>query len=635
MLHTAAKTNPDFVYLAEKGNNGWDKLSFSQADVESLKMAASLSNLGIGFGDKVAILSEGRIGWVIGEFAVFKVRSIAVPLSVKLLPEEVLFRINHSESKAILISKNNLNKVVQIFDRIENKNFKFIYFDSDKEYVNSVCEKYGVSNKAVLYYDELIENGQSIIQDTKAKENLAEIEKNIGEEDIVTISYTSGTTGNPKGIMLSHLNYHANSNDANDFFAMENGMKTLIILPLDHTFAHTVGIFISLLVPISMYFLDSRGGSIKALKNIPINLKEVKPSFLLTVPALTGNFMNKIQEGIDAKGGFIAWLFNKGMKNGILINGDGYRKAPFFVQLWKAFPYLLAKTIIFPKIREIFGGDLQFSVGGGALLDIKQQKFYYALGIPVFQGYGLTEATPIISANTRQFHKMGSSGGVLPTQDCKIMLDGKELPTGQKGEIILRGLNVMKGYYKNEKATSETIVDGALHSGDMAYYDEDNFLIVTGRAKALLISQNGEKYSPEEIEEAINNTSPFVFQSMLYMDHSPYTTAVITLDEIYVKSYIKKSGISNADELIKEIQKSVNQFKQENDYKAKFPEMWTPSVFVIADEAFSEENKMVNSTMKMVRYKVEEAYKTHLNDIYTKNLKNNSPQNMKVLAKFF
>jgi len=633
MLHQAAKNRPDFVYLAEKTNNGWLEFTFSQADQESDFLAAALLNLDIKFGDNLAIVSEGRVGWVIGEFAILKVRASAVPLSVKLLPEEILFRLNHSQSKAMFVSRNNFEKVAQIYSRIEAPDFKLIYFDSDKEWVFAACEKHKVNSNNVIFYDDLLDEGKKTY--AHVKDRLILLESQIQEDDVVTISYTSGTTGNPKGIMLTHLNYYSNSHDSNDFFKMKAGMRTLIILPLDHSFAHTVGIYISLLVPISMYFLDARGGAMHALKNIPINLKEVKPTLLLTVPALSGNFMNKMIEGVNAKGGFIAWLFNKGLTNGMIINGDGYKKAPILIRVWKALPYLLAKALIFPKLKDIFGGELEFAVGGGALLDIKQQKFFYTIGIPLYQGYGLTEATPIISANAPHKHKLGTSGWLMPNQDVKIMDDGKVLPQGQKGEIVLRGLNVMKGYYKNEKATAETIKDGALFTGDMAYFDKDGFFVVTGRAKALLISQSGEKYSPEEIEEAIINTSPFVFQAMLYNDHSPFTTAVIALDEAYTKSFISKNSIKTPEELLTEIEKSVNAFKQEKDYKAKFPEIWTPSAFVIANEIFTEDNKMMNSTMKMVRYKVTETYLDNLNEIYQKSLKNNSHHNLSLLGKYF
>ena len=633
MLHKAATEFEGKNYLADKIDGKWKEFTFKDVDVYSDYIALSLNKHDIKENDKIAILSEGRSAWVISEYAVLKLRATAVPLSVKLLPEEILFRINHSESKGIIVSANNIKKVLEIYNKIETQNFKILYLDDDTEKLKELCIKHNIDfDQSTLIYSSLLSEGKDLWENSP--QLIKEIENTIEEDDVVTISYTSGTTGNPKGIMLTHLNYYSNSHGSQDLFHMRKGLKTLIILPLDHSFAHTVGIYISLIVQFSIYFVDSKGGAMKALKNIPINLKEVKPNLLLTVPALSGNFMKKIQEGIAQKGGFIEWLFNKGLQNGIEIHRDGFKKAPLFVQIWKFIPYALAKTLIFKKLHAIFGGELEFMVGGGALLDIKQQKFFNAIGIPILQGYGLTEATPIICANTLDRHKFGTSGSVLPNIECKIINDGKEMPVGEKGEIVIKGKNVMKGYYKNPEATAETIKDDLLYTGDMAYYDEDNFLVVTGREKALLISQDGEKYSPEEIEEGITNTSAFVAQCVLYNDHSPFTTAVITLDEAYTKSFVAKNNIKDADSLLKEIEQSVEQFSQEKEYAAKFPKKWHPSVFVIAPELFTEENKMVNSTMKIVRYKVIENYKPRLQAIYEKGDKNNSPENLEILKSY-
>ena len=260
---------------------------------------------------------------------------------------------------------------------------------------------------------------------------------------------------------------------------------------------------------------------------------------------------------------------------------------------------------------------MQFCVGGGALLDIKQQKFFYALGVPVYQGYGLTEATPIISANAVHTHKLGTSGPVLPGITCKIVdPDRKELPKGQKGEIAILGDNVMAGYYKNEKASKEVLDNGWLYTGDMGYIEEDDFLMVVGREKALLISEDGEKYSPEEIEEAIVNCSDLINQVMIYNDHKKFTTAIVTLDIPNVKKFVKDRHIADEEVLMKEIKKSFYQFKYEKDYANKFPEKWIPAVFRIVSEPFTEENKMINSTLKMVRYKIIETYQRYINEMY-------------------
>ena len=184
--------------------------------------------------------------------------------------------------------------------------------------------------------------------------------------------------------------------------------------------------------------------------------------------------------------------------------------------------------LIFSKVRENFGGKLEFFIGGGALLDIELQRFFYAIGIPMFQGYGLTEAAPVISSNVPQKHKLGSSGTIVPNLLLKICNEkGEELPAGEKGEIVIKGENVMMGYWKNERATSDAIKEGWLFTGDLGYLDKDGFLFVLGRNKSLLIGSDGEKYSPEAIEEAITEHSKFIDQIMLYNNQSPYTIALL------------------------------------------------------------------------------------------------------------
>ncbi len=616
MLRTAAQNYSNTPYTHEKSNSGWIHKTYSEVETDSNYIASYLIDSGIKKEDKIAILSEGRIAWITGEYGILKAGAISVPLSIKLLPEEVLFRLNHSGSKGIFISHNTFEKIAPIWDKIEQSDFKIYYLDDDIEKIREDASGFGIDiEKDAITVSKMLESGKETYEKDPAP--LDQCVENIQENDVVTISYTSGTTGNPKGIMLTQLNYYANSNDAMDFFKLPEGFRTLLILPLDHSFAHTVGIYISLLKGIGIYFVDARGGSVNTLKNIPINLKEVSPDFLLTVPALTGNFMKKITDAIKEKGGFVSWLFNAGMNAGIKINQDGYRKADFFTTLVNIIPYKLANALIFKKVRAIFGDNLQFCVGGGALLDIKQQKFFYTLGVPVYQGYGLTEATPIISANAVHTHKLGTSGPVLPGITCKIVdPDRKELPKGQKGEIAILGDNVMAGYYKNEKASKEVLDNGWLFSGDMGYIEDDDFLMVVGREKALLISEDGEKYSPEEIEEAIVNCSDMINQVMIYNDHKKFTTAIVTLDIPNVKKFVKERHIADEEVLMKEIQKSFYQFKYEKDYANKFPEKWIPSVFTIVPEPFTEENKMINSTMKMVRYKIIEAYQQDINEMY-------------------
>lgn len=617
-LEYAAEYFGSKIYLADKNESGWNPLSFKDVMLESRYLALSLHNLGLKKGDHFSILSEGSSPWVISEFSLLYNGVASVPLSVKLMDEELPFRLNHSESKGIFISKNHLNKVLNIWEQIENKDFKLIYLDEDIDDAYQKAEEVQVPRDHIWSYIDLIEKGKKDYQDSK--QLIDHLVNDLTANDVVTVSYTSGTTGNPKGIMLTHQNYMSNSAEGVEVFKANDQLKTLIVLPVDHCFAHTVAIFGALFSGMSLYFLDARGGAVNAIKNIPINLNEVKPNFLLTVPALSGNLMKKITDGISEKGGFVEKLFQSGLKAGYEIFGNGYQQAGWLSLIMNWPIYFLAKTLIFSKLSKVFGGNLKYMVGGGALLDVKQQQFFYTIGFPIYQGYGLTEATPIISSNTPFIHKLGTSGKVLPSINCKIKNEkGEDSKQGEKGEIVISGNNVMKGYFKNKEASEELLKDGCLWTGDLGYFDEDNFLVVTGREKALLIAEDGEKYSPEEIEEGLVFNSPLIHQAMLYNKQEKLTSSIIVLNEQKVKKLIKDQETKSAAGLLDVINEEIKAFKSDPVYKAKFPSKWMPSLFYIAPEVFSEENKQVNSTMKMVRYKIEEDYNAQIELMYSAN----------------
>lgn len=207
---------------------------------------------------------------------------------------------------------------------------------------------------------------------------------------------------------------------------------------------------------------------------------------------------------------------------------------------------------------------------------------------------------------------------MVPNVDCRIILpDGTEAPAGEKGEIVIKGNNVMKGYYKNPETTAKTVKDGWLYTGDLGYYDQDNFLMVVGRGKALLISADGEKYSPEGIEEAIQNSSELILQAMVYNDMKKYTTAIITLDAPKVARYVEKHKIADSEVLLKAIKLDFYKFKETAEYRNQFPEKWIPSTFQIVPEPFTEQNHMTNSMMKMVRHKIQEVYHDKIEVMYT------------------
>ena len=559
----------------------------------------------------MALLSEGRNSWIIGELAMFYAGAVNVPLSVKLEEKnDLLFRLQHSESRYIMVSASQLPKIRKIKSELPDVK-KIIVFDDLDSY-----EEKEISMK------EVCEMGESLLTDDA--EGFLKIGQSLSNDDIATITYTSGTTADPKGIMLTHRNYTSNVEQSLTLTGVQEKWRTLIILPLDHCFAHVVGFYIFMSRGAAIATVQNGRTAMETLKNIPINLKEIQPDMLLSVPALAKSFRKAIESGIKAKGEKVEKLFNFALKVSYKYNKEGWNKGADGTFVLKPLVMLFDK-ILFSNIRKGFCENLKFFVGGGALLDKDLQDFYYAIGIPMFQGYGLSEATPVISSNTPEKHKFGSSGVLVKPMDL-VIKDHKDnvLPQGEKGEIVIRGENVMAGYWKNEKSTEDTIKDGWLYTGDLGYMDDDNFLVVLGRFKSLLIGSDGEKYSPEGIEEAIVSYSPFIDQIMLYNNQNNYTSALVVPNMENLKKRCKNDW--NTEEAKKEaielINNSINEFKKSGSQGGKFPERWLPVTFALLDEPFSEHNQMINSTMKMVRPKIEKYYKNRIEELYKPEGKN-------------
>ncbi len=359
----------------------------------------------------------------------------------------------------------------------------------------------------------------------------------------------------------------------------------------------------------------------ESLRNIPICMKEIRPNLLMSVPALAKNFRKNIEKGIKEKGKVTETLFNTAMRMAYSYNKEGYNKGQGLQKLKKPFLRMFDK-ILFSKIRESFGGELEFFIGGGALLDIELQRFFYAIGVPMFQGYGLSEASPIISSNSLSRHMLGSSGYLVNNMELRIYDDkGESLPDGQKGEIVIRGGNVMHGYWKNETATAEALRDGWLYTGDMGYMS-NGFLYVMGRFKSLLIADDGEKFSPEGIEEAMSEQSKFIDQCMLYNNQRPYTVALIVPNQHALKMYLEERNISASTEdgkriILNLLESEVNEYRINGKYGAMFPHRWLPVAIGVLNESFNEENGMMNSTMKVVRGKIIEKYGDLIEWLYT------------------
>ena len=602
------------TYLREKVDGVWTETSFIKTRDEARLIAAGFMSLGLNKGDKVSLLAEARPMWVIAEFGILFAGGVDVPLSYKLESDyDLTFRINHSDSRFIVASEMEIEKVRRVIAQCPAIE-KVIVMDDIP------------LHEGEIYLKDVREAGVKFIE-----EHPGELEArmaSVGPDDYANISYTSGTTADPKGILLTHRNYTANVAQGASVINIDRGDIMLIILPMDHCFAHVAG----------LYTMMSYGGSIATvpgktpqaqLRNILPTMKEIKPQVMLTVPAISRSFKKAIENGVKAKSKTTEKLYNIALKNARAYYKDYYNQGG--AQFWRKPLVKLFDKIIFSKIRETFGGKMKFCVGGGALLDIELQRYFCAIGMPTFQGYGLSEATPIICSNAPGFARFGSSGRIVSPMECTIRDDeNRILPNGQTGEIVIKGENVMAGYWKNPEATAETIVDGWLHTGDRGYIckEDPRYLYVTGRFKSLLISSDGEKYSPEGYEDNLAVVSKYIDNVILHNNQSPYTIVLVVPN----KEALRAAAPGDKEAQLRLIQADVDSYRKGGIRAGQFPEKWLPTAIVVCEEPFTEKNGLVNSTGKVVRGKVEKHFEKRIEYAYTpegKQLIN--PQNMAAL----
>ncbi len=593
----------DETFLREKVDGVWKETSFNTTREEAHILAAGFMSMGLEKGDKVALISEGRNYWIFSELGILYAGAVNVPLSFKLESDtDLTFRINHSDARFVIASQTQIDKIRRVIDRCP-KVEKVIVMDPIE------------LKDGEIYIGDIMEAGKEYLKEHQ--DLLLERMASVGPDDYANISYTSGTTADPKGILLTHRNYTANVDQALSVISIDRGDVMLIILPLDHCFAHVAGFYVMMKCGGSIATVPCGKSTVSLLKNIPTAIKEVRPHVLLSVPTLSRNFKKSFDSAIKKSGSFVEKLYEFGIKNAETYNREYYNAGkPCWKMWWRKPINAVIDKLVFSKVREGFGGRIKFFVGGGALLDIELQRYYCAIGMPVFQGYGLSEATPVICSNSMGHARFGSSGRVVKPMDIKICdEDGKEIPNGETGEIVIRGENVMAGYWKNPEATAKTIVDGWLHTGDRGYIckEDPEYLYVTGRFKSLLIASDGEKYSPEGYEDSLADGSKFIETSMLYNNQSPYTVVLVIPNKTLLAEEVKKAGLDPGSLEGKKaqlaiIKEEVDAYRPGGRRAGMFPERWLPASVIVGDTPFTEQNGMLNTTMKMVRGKVEKFY---------------------------
>ena len=604
----------EHVLVYEKQGGSWQGTTYGEMRTLVHRCAAGLMDLGLRKGDRVALISEGRREWPVAELGILYAGAIDVPISVKIeeLPE-LRFRLSHAGCRMVVVSGAQARKVLGL--RGELPALETVI----------VLDELAEPSAGTMTFAALLARGDAYLAAHPGA--VADSWQALRGEDPANICYTSGTTADPKGIVLTHRNYTANIEQGTALFQLPPASITLLMLPWDHAFAHTCGI----------YALATTGGTfacvpqgktpMETLRNVPVSIREIRPTFLLSVPALAKTFRKNIEKGVREKGPVAQALFRAGVATATAYNGLGFDRG----RGWRALlgPLVaLFDAVLFKKIRAGFGGRLAYFVGGGALLDIELQRFFYAIGMPMYQGYGLTEAAPVISSNTPGRHKLGSSGPLVPDLALRICDDaGHEVPVGTKGQIVVRGENVMPGYWQNLKATAESLRAGWLFTGDLGYLDADGFLFVLGREKCLLIGPDGEKYSPEGIEEAIVDHAHTIDQVMLHNSQSPATVALIVPNREALLSWMRHHGhrsdtVAGQDAALRHFEAGIDVFRAGGKLAGMFPERWLPSTFAVLEEPFTEQNRFLNSTLKMVRGRIEEHYADRIAELYRAEGKN-------------
>ena len=574
------KTKP---YLWKKNNNIFESLSWEDVELSVKSIARSLIDLGILKGDRVVILSENRPEWQIADLAIMSIGAITVPVYTTSTTADYSHVINHSGARCMIISSHEL--CVKALPAVESsadcKNIIKIN-DDGQSYSNPVD---------ILKWNDLIKNQENdnYVFDEEIK--------SIKRTDTACIIYTSGTGGNPKGVMLSHGAMLSNCTGAQILLKnLLEGMdeiKFLSWLPLSHSYEHTLQFF-TLGIGAQVYYSEG-------IDKLVVNMGEVSPHFMTAVPRFYDSLHTRISQGLKKQGKLSQSLFAATLRLGKKkYNGE---KLSFIENLTNN----ILDKLVRRKVNKRFGGSLKALISGGSALNFEVGLYLTALGLPLLQGYGQTETAPVVSANPPEKVKLDTVGPLFHGVNVKIADDG---------EILVSGENVMNGYWNDPDATSKTLINGWIHTGDIGEFDEEDYLKITDRKKDILVNAGGDNISPSRVEAKLD-IEPEIAQSMLYGDFKNYLVAVIVPDKDFAINWAKENSKDenfgsivkdeNFNNLMKEVVSNVNKNLSVIEQVRKF---------ILIDHEFTIENSMMTPSMKVRRFVVKDKYGDQLENLY-------------------
>ncbi|MCW8860809.1 MAG: long-chain fatty acid--CoA ligase [Rhodospirillales bacterium] len=575
----------DKPFLWAKENGEYASLSWRETGEKIVALSRALADMGIEKGDRVVLVADNCPEWLIADIAIMAAGGVTVPAYTTNSERDHHHILTNSEAKGVIVSTRKLATPL-LPATMQAPDLDFIITVED----TSMSQEIGVP---VHLWGDVIEKGRMLEGDVIAAA------RDIARDETCCIIYTSGTSGAPKGVMLHHGAILCNVMGACDAL-LELGIRNevfLSFLPLSHAYEHSAGQFFPIGVGAQIYYAEG----VEALSK---NLTEVRPTLMTAVPRLYEMMHGRITRDIIKKGGLKARLFEKTVELGCLRYERG-GSLPFHLLPQD----LLLDRLVRNKIRGRFGGRLKALVSGGAPLTLEVGMFFTALGLRLLQGYGQTEAAPVISVNRPNKAKLHTVGPPMKEVEVKIAEDG---------EILVRGELVMKGYWRNAEATETTIRDGWLHTGDIGVFDEDGYIQITDRKKDIIVNSGGDNIAPQKIEGLLTLEEE-IAQVMVYGDQRPHIVALIVPDQEWASQWAKEhekppiladlvddKGFRRAiDAAIEKVNRNLAQCERIRRY-------------ILTGEAFSIENEMLTPTMKVRRHKIKARYGEALKALYRK-----------------
>jgi long-chain acyl-CoA synthetase len=573
----------DRRFLQEKRNKEWQSHSFNAVSAAAARLRGGLAKLGVRAGDRIGILSDNSPQWIIVDQATLGLGAVVVPLYTTSGVEETRHVI--SDSGARIVAANgpeHVNKLLEMAPSIP-------------EMTAIIAIHHGAEVQPAA------NGGPPVLTLESAGAETATPIVQGSPDDLATIIYTSGTTGPSKGVMLTHGNILANCYDALEALTLSDTDQTLSVLPIAHSFERTAG----------YYAVTMAGGSIafaEGLTSIAANLQEIRPTVLLVVPRLLEVIYSRVMKQVESGSAFKRAMFNAAVSVGK--QASEYRHHGKSVPPQLAAPMAIFRKLVFARINAVFGGRLRYLISGGAPLPKEIFRFLAAAEVPIVEGYGLTEAAPVVSVNLdRGRTRIGTVGRPLATVQAK---------TAPDGELLLRGPNVMKGYYKREDETRETIdAEGWLHTGDIANIDAEGFIAITDRKKEIIVLSGGKNISPANLETRLA-TDPYIAQACVIGDRRKHLAALLVPNLENLGDYLKSNGLETKrpEELIETPALRQLFGSKLKEFNKPLSDVEAISAFTLVARPFSQENGELTPTLKLRRKVVQEHYREQIESMY-------------------